>query len=360
MFVCKDPGGTNGILPVHRAWCRSGGRAALIANGTAVDLLLQRDIAFRWYPSPAAAHADIPHPAALVTCMSSRGGLGRDLIPLLRGRYPTIALQDLWDGQLWTDWADPVYRPDAIVVNDVIGVEIIERAWPEYHQERIAVLGYPALDRYATLDVAATSTAARARLGIAPDEHVVLAIGALASSGTFLAEVVAALNELRNAVCLLPRTHPRMVQDAPEEQVPWEHALHSFTCGRVIADSSACTTDECVAASSVVIGMFSTVLVEAATIRRACIAVLYPNVGMAAFQHASEGHLDEFVPVALGACAKATDRASLVAALIAARDGSLAAQLQPAQECAFPTDGLAAERVAAYIRHRIATYDALV
>ena len=313
LFVCKDSGGMNGIVPVYDVWVKSGGEAVLIANGKAVELLTQRGEAFRRYSTPEVLRADIPNPAALVTSMCSQGGIGRDLVPLLKGRCPTIALQDFWGGALTNSWSDSECRPDAIVVNDTVGADIVARAWPNMDRSRIAVLGYPALDRYAGLDVAALGAQTRERLGIAPDEIVVVYAGQLERTGEMLEEVIAAMEAIGKPVCLLPRMHPRMVNDAPEEAARCEAALQQFRVGRII-DSAACTTDACVAAATVVVSMYSTVLIEAAAVRKQTIAVLYPAVADD-FRESTGGTMDDFPLVLLDACQKATDRWSLQKAI---------------------------------------------
>ncbi|MBI4143011.1 CDP-glycerol glycerophosphotransferase family protein [Candidatus Uhrbacteria bacterium] len=350
LFVCKDPGGMNGIVPVYDAWVKGGGDAVLIANGKAAELLQQQPWPrpFRWYPTAVSAFAGIPNPAALVTSMCSNGGIGRDLVPLLRGRCPTVALQDFWGGALTNSWRDPECRPDSIVVNDAVGADIVARAWPDMNRTRIVVLGYPALDRYADLDVAALGTQVRTQLGIGADEIVVLYAGQLERTGEMLEEVVAALEAIGKSVCLLPRMHPRMVNDAPEEVARCAAALRQFRVGRII-DSTACTTDACVAAVTVVVSMYSTVLVEAAAVRKPAIAVLYPAVADD-FQKSTGGTMDDFPLVLLDACQKSTDRWSLKKALEWAFDGAIEAWRRPAQERAFHLDGKNAERVAAFVR----------
>lgn len=359
LVVCKDPGGVNAVLPVYDALVRGGGSAVLIASGKAVELLQNGSCSFRWYPSAEAALVDIPNPAALVASMCSSGSsseIGRALVPLLRGRCPTIAVQDFWGAGLRTTWKDAALHPDSIVVNDHVDAAIVQRAWPDYKLDRIAVLGYPALDRYACMDVGAISSRVRAELGIASEEPVITFAGQLHHSGAMLADVARAIAGVGQPVCLIPRAHPRMRNDAPHEVSRWEAAIAQFQSGRCITDTTRWSTSEIVAASTVVISMYSTVLIEAASVRRPTIAVLYPDVGMAELLESTGGIMPEFPLVELGCCAKAVDPESLRIAVGDAVSGRLAKRLRPAQERVFQLDGKNAERVAEFVRERIAEY----
>lgn len=349
VFVCKDPGGTNGVLPVYDTWVHGNKRAVLIANGKAVELLQLQQRAFRWYPSPEAVVADTREPAVLVTSMCSQGGIGRDLVPILRGKCPMVALQDFWGAALRASWEDAAFRPDYLVVNDKVGLDIARRAWPDVPSNRIAVLRYPALDRFAGVDADAVGARVRGELGITADESVVLFAGQLAHSGDVLAMVVDALNAFGQSVCLIPRAHPRLTNDAPEEVPRWKGAIARFRRGRCLVDTARWTTQEIIAAATVVVSMYSTVLVEAAAIRRPGIAVFTPPV-MERFRESSSGIMPEFPLVELGCCVKVVNQETLEAALRAALVGSLAQQLRPVQERAFVLDGKNAERIAAFVR----------
>lgn len=340
----------NGVLPVYREIKARGQPCVLVANGKAVELLPEQSEAFRWYPSTEALLKDIPRPRALVTCMSSLGGIGRDLVPLVADDCPSFALQDYWGGQLQTTWVDPQHRPSYLVVNDAVGAALVRRAWPDFGDARISILGYPALDRFQQMDVTAARARARAALGIAPDQCVVLYAGQLAQTATALGELVAALNECAELFCLLARKHPRLANDAPVgEQERWDAALAQFTCDRGALEAGAMSSEDALAAADLVVGMYSTVLVEAAVLRIPSISVLSPDVGAAELRRASGGLMDEAPLVVLGASAKAATHDELVALLRAACDGSLAARLRPAQERAFTVDGRNASRVADFV-----------
>ena len=68
---------------------------------------------------------------------------------------------------------------------------------------------------------------------------------------------------------------------------------------------------EFIVLSTIIVSVFSTVLIEAAILRKQNISILYPGVGMALFQEAMGGELKEFPLVKVGSSAKATNRQML-------------------------------------------------
>lgn len=350
LFVCKDPGGTNGVLPVYEAWVRGGGRGVLIANGKALELLPSRGIGFRFYSNPEAVLAEIPHPAALVTSMCSKGGIGRDLVPLLAGRCPRIALLDYWSAPFRrvdeSSWAAPEHRPDAVVVNDAFGVACVRSGWGEgWHPERAPVLGYPALDAYAMFDAPTAVTRVNDRLRIGAGEYVVLFTG---WAGQAMAWTVAALHDLAERygirVTFIPREHPRLRVDGSKDFAQWQSSLATYTAGRCITDSSAVETRDLLARADLVIADRSTTLMEAVVLRRSNVLIM--DAADAEKYEQSTG-LSEFPLVALGATVRAATPAALVDLLVRAQMHGLG--LAAAQEAAFRIDGRNAERVAAYL-----------
>lgn len=259
--VCKDPGGTNGLLPVVKQLRNIGHDVKVIPNGKAVELLGGGNEECFTFEQALAL---MPEPDVLVTSMCSDGGLGRNLVPLLfRAGIPAVALQDFWGARLWTSWADPRYRPNYICVNDEIGADIVIKAWPEILRSRIKITGYPAMDKYANLDVEGTAARARLALGLTEKKPVILYAGSVEREGEVISEVVKVLNEIGADIYFVPRQHPRMKNNAPEEVPHWEKAMDDFKGGTLIADSSACDTISIIAASDLVIAMYSAVNIEA-------------------------------------------------------------------------------------------------
>lgn len=353
--VVKDPGGTNGVLPVTRVLRESFGYdVRLIANGSAVNILSQTQENYEVLCSAEEVYRRYPSPKAMLTSMCSAGGVGRDLVPILRGLCPTIAFHDYWGGYLFTDWRDPKYRPDFFVVNDQLDANIVMRAWPDYGEDQLVVTGYPMFDQYAAkYDMATLLDEVSDKLGIeaASKPIVLFPCGLHKGASIFLTEVIEVLNELGQDIFFFPRCHPRMAKNAPEEVGLWASALQKFRGGTLVADSLACTTPNMIRASSVVLSDYSTTLLEAILVRKPNISICYLEEVQNDYRVAVGKSID-LMPdppfVTLGCSAKAKDRICLGQQILDALNGNLG--LSDAQEKHFPLDGKNAERAAKFIR----------
>ena len=354
--VAKDPGGTNGVLPVVRDLRSRGIKVLLIANGKAIELLGgSEDAKIDFVAATSTKQLLDNHvpPRVLLACMSSNGGVGRDLVPLLRrGNCITVALQDFWGADLWHHWADPTFRPDYIIVNDEpVGAKLVLKAWPEYRPEQVVVTGYPANDKYASINVPSVAARVRAALGLAEDLPIILFGGQSWPTGQVIGEVVDVLNVIGGDAYFVPRPHPRTKDDFAKEMAPWQEALARFR-GRLILDwFGQVDTPSLIAAAAdhgVVVSIYSTILVEAACLRGNAISVLYPDYGMKKLLDELQG-CDDFPLVELGCARKAVDRDALHRALTAMVFWGKDKLLVAAQEKHFPLDGKNAERAADFI-----------
>ena len=343
--VCKDPGGTNNALPVARELRSRNIPTQLIANGKAIEILGKLNELFLAYDSAEELVSDRGLPRLLITSMCSGGGIGRDLVPLARDKVKTIALQDFWGARLWTDWADAKFIPDYICVNDEIGKQIVLDAWRAVSPAGIKVLGYPALDKYANYDSAAISAKTKTALGMIEQKPVILVGGQGAGTASMLTEIIAALNEIKKDCYVIPRPHPRTKDDFRDEMALWQTALAQLKCGTPIFDFFGQTdTPSLIATADLIISTFSTILVEAAALRKPNISVLYPDNGMKQWDAAMDGKIKEFPLIELGCSAKATNRHELISFIKSAFSGSL--NLRQVQERHFRLDGKNAKHIA--------------
>lgn len=344
--VCKDPGGTKGILSVVKEIRSEGIGVLLITNGKATELLANQGIQFISYGSAEAVIAENQPPKVLITSMCSKGGVGRDLVPLLKSMcIKTFALQDFWGGTLWGEWADSKYRPDFVCVNDRVGQEIVCKAWPEFPITRVEITGYPALDSYANYDCEAAKREICEILGLSEDKPIILFGGQGEYTGHALGEIVEVLNYLHGDVYFLPRPHPRTKDDFKSEMKLWQEALSKLRGGTLVVDFfNQVNPQSLVGAATAVISMYSTILVEAAVLRKQNISVLYPHEGMAQFLSAVRG-LREFPLVELGCSVKVENRHELTKAMYKAMIVSLTQGLKNNQEKHFKLDGKNAHRV---------------
>lgn len=347
----KDVGGTMGVLPVVRELKKLGHAVTYIAEEKAIDTLTKENQPYCTFGSVEEVLEKLPLPAALVTSMCSKGGLGRDLVPLLKERgVSTIALQDFWGARLQTDWADPKFHPNNIVVNDEIGARIVRHAWGSDYSG-VMVNGYPALDRFAGYDVGGNRNRIRQELNLADEVPVVLFQAQVRGTSKPLLEVVEALRYLASRgweFYFIPRLHPRLGKDAPEEVPLCEAALKLLegTDVTVLRDvMNRYTTEEVLSVSDVVTSAFSTALVEAATLRRPSVAVLMPDTGMKQFLASTGGVMSEFPLVSLSCTKKVTtphDLREVISYILT--EGH--ARQREMQEKHFQVDGKNAERLA--------------
>lgn len=346
LVVVKDPGGTNALLPVVAALREQGCEVVLLADGNAATRA--QEIGARVLTITQIVE-QYPDPALLVTSTCSGGGLGRELIPLFRGRCETIAFQDFWGARMNTDWKDPMYRPHRLFVPDDEGVAIAQRLWPDFGPERIQTTGFTAMDRLHEIRNGEAAWAIRDRLDM-PDPiwPVVLFAGQLRGTSTFLKEVVDAVNAAERKVYFIFRAHPRLERDAPEEAALCEEVLKTLTAGRVIRNSHEHypSSDVLIAGSDVTLARSSTTLVEAAYLLRPAIAVLFPETGLASLVESTQGALTDFPLTRLGCTATASSHAQLRGLLRRVYDGTLARELRPNQIKHCKNDGKRASNAA--------------
>ncbi len=92
--VCRDLGGTNGVLPVAKKLGEMGHQSLIIPNGKALEILPNLGIEF--FTLDRALEV-APLPNVVVTSMCSDGGIGRNFVPIMNmAGIPVVAFQDYW------------------------------------------------------------------------------------------------------------------------------------------------------------------------------------------------------------------------------------------------------------------------
>lgn len=373
LAVCKNPGGTNGLLPVVKE-LRKVIDTRLIANGNAVTQLFNTRKAFEFYPSAEDVLTNYPNPDFLITsmCDSDDGGIGRALIPILHGRCPTFGLQDYWGATLTTEWADFKYRPDYIFVHDQLSTEIVLRAWPDFTQERILQTGFPILDQYAEISLRDQWRARdemKAKLNVDHETQVIFfPCGITKGSSLLLGEVLKAVRAFigmspsGKPIRFIPRAHPRLSLIAPSEFQPWDEMLVRFTQeypNIIVADQDVVRADInwLLLASDVVISDFSTVLLQAGILGgklagRANISVCYLETVAEQFIELLNGLITEPPFVTLGCTLRADNLQDLANKLyLSLNDEETTARLYENQKKFLRADGQNARRAADSIKN---------
>ena len=352
--VTKDPGGMNVILGVHKLFPEMlpDKEVKIFSNGASVKLLTERGVKH----TPVETAADVfriadmftaTPPELLITDMSSDGGLGRLLVKSVAAR--TIAIQDFWGARLNIEFKDELYWPDYILVPDAVGKELVLGSWKGYREEDVRITGWIAFDNLASMNQPALREKLRGRFELKENWPVVVFVGQIdGTAGTF-EETVQALNLIGRPVYLLPRWHPRVQKDGPAEHEACLKLMGELRAGRIIDTNNVpyaeFPSDEIVAASDVVTGMFSTDLAKAAQLKKEVISVLYPELGLARFKSLTK--LEKFPLVELGCAVMAQNQDELKYYLRHAIDSESAfpgLDCGPDQEKHFPCDGMSAKR----------------
>ncbi len=357
LAVVKDTGGMEAVLPVVRAIRRSGADVHLIANGVSVDFLSRQAEPFTVAEDAENALGQFDYPQLLLTSMCSDGGVGRDLVPLMRAHgVPTVAVQCQWGGRLLTDWRDERYRPDFIVVNDDVAADIVQRAWADFPRSRIKVLGYARLDAYASIDVAAMSRRVRTDYGL-DDRPVVYFSGQLPGTDVALRNLVWQISDMHQSIQLIVGLHPRTLR--PETEARWpglaarireelECARTLETAGHRVIESMPVSEVDIACASDVVVSMYGTALTDAAVLRKSAIADFSSDAGKKWYPYDTGGLMTVHPLVELGCVEAVTCPKEYASALHRALAGQLAEELRPAQERYIRVDGGNAQRIASF------------
>ncbi|MBI2064470.1 MAG: CDP-glycerol glycerophosphotransferase family protein [Candidatus Yanofskybacteria bacterium] len=337
LAVCKDVGGANALLPVMDL-LKKNHRIRWIAqdNGRGKDILRNSGYDFDIFSSNDDAIDKIisRYPGGVDLVVSSMcSTVGQEIARLFRGTCPIVVIQDQWTNGLSDVWIDQEYRPDLVLVNDELDRNFVLRAWPDFCGN-IFVTGYPALDKYARLDVQGTKVRVKYALSLSENKPVVMFAGQWWQTGHAVGEAVHALNQLGQDVYFIARPHPAMKDNTPEEVPLWERALTEFRAGTLV-DSSSFGISDVLATSDVVLSMFSTTLNEAAILRLPNIAILYPDHGLKVYTDVTK--TDEYPLISLGCTARAGNREELISLLDKALNSDLG--LRDAQEKAFSLDG---------------------
>ena len=365
-LVMKDDGGINNVLPICREYIQRGRNVKIFTNGRANDRLKDSGLEFTPVETTEEFLLNCPNPDLLVTSMCSDGGVGRDLVPILRGSCPVVATQDYWGVRLVTEWSDPKFRPDYITVNDQLGADLVLKAWPEFKAENICQIGFPMFDSFGSIN-SQKEKDARCEVRTKLQVHDRLPIiffpcGVLIGASEMLDEVLSAVRYLieRDPVLernlkFIPRVHPRLEKIAPQEFKPWNNLLNRFNerfPGIVVFDESIIRADIkiLILASDVVVSDYSTTLLEAVLIGskvngKANISIMYPRPCQVEFRNEFGTLFDEPPFVTMECTAKAINQDHLrqLLANSIVRD-KLRLILKNYQVRCFPIDGRNTER----------------
>jgi hypothetical protein len=360
LAAVKDTGGANGVIKVVNYLSKKGCPVDFVVNGAALKIKEVQQYPHLKESDPTRVLEHFGLPRVFITSMCSFGGVGRDLVPLLRTyNIPTVALQDAAGARLKEadSWGDAQFRPDHIIVNDAVGTRLVLEAWPEFPRHAIHELGFPVLDDLAGFDAtgAAAQQVKKYELDARP---VVYFSGQLQGTPETLDEIVDVLYERAAPIQFILGKHRRVHDEEVNKKYPGlgeriEAAYARATMlkgqGARVLDNTTWPETPLIAACDLVLGMYPTAFQDAVMLRKLAIAIMYPQLGRAGIVADTGGLLTRHPLCELGAVVEVHDKEELRSALAAAFDGDLGERLRPMQEQALKADGKNAERIGEFV-----------
>jgi len=369
LSVCFDAGPANNVGPVVECLRQRGIEAILFAGGPAASVLEKAGIEFLPYTTATAAidacdQFDLFYGA--IDCNSCLPSLEIILEMKERGIICPVYLQtDYWGSGIYRvdEWKQ--VTPDRVFCNDQRDAELAELIFPKMAPANALASGWPWLDAYKTSpsEIADMTKQAMEDLGIDPDEIVVFFAGQLNRTGKVFTELIEGIVAVDQPVLLIGRQHPAMLLERDQdekwadERKQWKSALSKFEQwgkGRYLdCTGPNYNVQLLIAVSDVVVGAFTTTLIEASAWRKQTIAVLYPESGMQEWLDVTKGSMSNFPLCDLGACGYANDSNELVRLLRLAYRSRLDDEIGSNQSKCVVANGGNARRVADEIMRQI-------
>ena len=347
LFGMKDIGGANAVIPVALKAIEGGNNYGILyCDGVSYDRFKDSYPSISTVCDPEKVFNWLKPEAVITSTCTPNENL---IIPIkfvemahLLG-IPVVAVQDFWMSGMSVKWN---IRPDKICVQDDLAKRLLLSYWEGYGEDDIVVTGQPAFDHLSGVDCHKARTRLASKLGLTEQWPIIHLSGGFKGTAEAVEWTVKSLNRSRTSVYLLVRYHPIMVRpDAPSE---WrdvyekcKHLPSTLKHGKVI-DSSFLTSSEVNAGADIVIGVYSTLLVEACYLRKNCISIITPEA-RSYFGMETGNMLSEFPPAMLEACFSVSSEDALTPDFW----HSLFSQntLCSEQERNFVTDGNSAKRV---------------
>lgn len=323
LFGMKDMGGANAILNVVKR--HPSHDQVLYADGTSFDRF-KND-----YPLISASFApdkilDWFRPKVVITTTCSPGGLVP--VALVRAAkersIKTIVVQDFWGNHLKHKFWDPdnsqyVERslPDLICVQDEFAKTLVLLNWPGYEEKNILVTGQPAFDRLRDADCDTARRELKETLGLTENWPIVYFSGQLWGMPEAVRATISALNLLGSPVYFILRDHPRIFSQQTPEEVrriffEYKDIPQELKHGKVV-DSSQIKLGNLISfGADVIMGMYSTAIIEGCYLNKNCLTVWTPGVKDILLMETGNT-LHDFPPALCGASLRGTSAEELAA-----------------------------------------------
>ncbi|MBI2057846.1 MAG: hypothetical protein HYT63_02590 [Candidatus Yanofskybacteria bacterium] len=305
LFGLRDIGPANACLPVFKILNQRGLPVVIYAEGPAAEYLKNKTSFVT--RCKITDLLDSVRPSLVVITPSTIGGaIPISLINEAKKRnLPVILFEDLWSGHSCSEWN---VLPDAVCVVDSFAKKLVRESWLGYPESNIHITGGPVFDKFVNIQTGPAGYKLRKTLDLSKNWPVIFFPGEVFGMTQAVQMLVEALNGLNVPVYLILRDHLKITSpEASDEykQIYLEYcgALKNLKAGIVI-NSSKLTSDEVNSGSDVVVGICSTMLVEACYMCKPVLHIWTPEIGQALFEVASNTFA-EMPTTNLGAALKA-------------------------------------------------------
>jgi len=262
-----------------------------------------------------------------------------------REKIPSVLVQDFWGNHAHGSWG---ILPDLVCVQDCLGKELVLKTWPDMQHYQVVITGQPAFDNLISVDTAEANKKLREQFQLSEDWPIIHFSGGSYGMPEAIRITIDALNILKRPVYLFIRHHPTLTLPGASDDFKriyreYHTMPEDLLVGQSITSDASISSDLINAGSDIVISMYSTQSVKACYLRKACISVLVSE-SRQNLEKATGGLLNEFPPVALGACWFGMTDWKVAECLGRIFEGDTG-DMRKAQEEHFVTDGKSAERV---------------
>ncbi len=344
LFGLRDVGSVNACLPVITILKDQVIPISVYAEGQASELLRDKLVFI-----PECKMDDLldsVRPSLVVVTVATKGGsIPIDLNSKAKQRnLPTVLMEEIWGGHAAFRWD---VLPDAVCVCDEFSKSLILKSWPGYSESHIHVTGAPVFDKFANIQTEPAKYKLRKVLGLCEDWPVVFFAGQAWGMPQAVRMFVGALNDFDEPVYLILTDHPAVVSSEATGEFKkiyseYRKELNYLRVGKVV-NPNGLASSEFMAGSDFVVGICSTMTVEACYLRKPVLTIWTPEIGQS-LSGARSNIMTEWPITNLGASLKADNVQEIRDCLRKIIDGDTA-DMKEAQQKHFKTDGLSGDRI---------------
>jgi UDP-N-acetylglucosamine:LPS N-acetylglucosamine transferase len=345
LFGLRDTGSVNVCLPVISILKGQGIPVSIYAEGFAQERLKEK---LFFIPERKMDHLlNFVRPLLVVLTVATKGGsIPIDLNNEAKQRnLPTVLVEEIWGGHAAFRWN---VLPDAVCVYDEFAKSLLFRSWPGYSESHVHITNMPIFDRLVNIQTEFAQHKLREALDLREDWPVVFFAGQAWGMPQAIKMFVEALNDFDKPVYLILTDHPAVVSAEATYKFKriyseYRKELNYLQVGKIV-DPSGLASSEIMSGSDFVVGICSTMTIEACYLRKPVLTIWTPEIGQS-FSEVRSNIMTEWPTTNLGASLKAENVGEIKNCLQKILAGDTADMME-AQQKHFKTDGLSGERIA--------------